>query len=68
MLNDNLYEFLPVFLLISWISLQFDKRALADFGNCCIGSDIEPKEKIERGLEILTQASAHEERDLSKLN
>ena len=47
MLNDNLYEFLPVFLLISWLSLRFDKGASADFENCCIGSDIEPKEKSD---------------------
>ena len=53
MLNDNIFEFLPVFLLISWLSLRFDKGALSDFENRCIGSDIEPREKIETGLAIL---------------
>ncbi len=68
MLNDNHYEFLPVFLLISWLSLRFDKRALSDFENRCVGSDIEPREKIETALAILRQASANAERDLSNLN
>jgi hypothetical protein len=56
MLDSSDFQFLSVFLLISWLGLRFDREALADFENRCVSSDTEPKDKIETGLAILKEA------------